>query len=375
MPGVKCGGCARFASALEGARCGKCNALYCRICGGIPANAKVTSKWRCPECKKNVARDNRNETPVRGPTQSPLSEVVGVSTIAGSSTPNTSASSLVAAATPPPPEVSTVNTTIRELSPVPTTDLHVILVELKAVRAEIQAFRKEMEVEMLELKTTMNTCSTRIDGLEARVDALEQRAISGPTNSDNVGEIVEELRRELNDRDQELLANDIEVSNLPEEKAENPTHIIKAIGHKLGISLEDRDIVSAERVGGRQLNATNSAGPTVTRSRPIVVRLARRDLRDQLLAGARVRRGATTTDLGMSGPAQRFFLNERLTKVNRSLFRQAREAAGALGWKFVWTKQGRILARKAPGDKAQRIRTEGDLSHVFGTGNKTAELL
>lgn len=154
---------------------------------------------------------------------------------------------------------------------------------------------------------------------------------------------------------------------MPETNAGNPVHIMQAIGSKLGISLDDRDIVSAERVGGRQLNVTSSAGPTVSRPRPIVVRLARRDLRDQLLASARVRRGVTSADLDLPAPVQRFFLNERLTKTNRLLFRKAREAAGALSWKFVWTKQGRILARKAPGDKAQRIRTEGELSRVFGT--------
>nr|XP_049701704.1 uncharacterized protein LOC126055635 [Helicoverpa armigera] len=255
--------------------------------------------------------------------------------------------------------------------PAPSTDLHVILVELRAVRAEIQVFRKEMEVEMVELKSTLNTCSTRIDGLEARVDALEQRATSVPANPGSIDKIVEELKRELNDRDQDLLANDIEVSNLPEVKAENPGHIIKVIGQKLGVSLDDRDIVSAERVGGRQLNVTNSAGPTESRPRPLVVRLARRDLRDQLLASARVRRGATTADLDILAPVQRFFLNERLTKANRLLFRKARDAASANGWKFVWTKQGRILVRRAPGDRAQRIRTEEDLSHVFQTGNET----
>ncbi|XP_047024341.1 uncharacterized protein LOC124633214 [Helicoverpa zea] len=357
MPGIKCGGCSRYTSSVDGARCGKCKVLYCRVCGGFTAKASVPPTWRCLECKKNIVRDNRNDTPVRGLTHSSPSDVAGIS-ILDSSSPSINATSLNAA-----------TTTIRELSPVPSNDLHVILHELRAVRAEIQVFRREMEVEMSELKSTLNCCSARVDGLEARVDALEQRATSRPTNSDNVGVIVEELRRELNDRDQELLANDIEVSNLPEEQAENPTHLIKALGHKLGISLEDRDIVSAERVGGRQLNATNSAGPTISRPRPIVVRLARRDLRDQLMASARVRRGATTADLGMPGPAQRFFLNERLTKVNRLLFRQAREAASALGWKFVWTKQGRILVRKAPGDKAQRIRTEGDLSRVFGSEN------
>ncbi|XP_026743694.1 uncharacterized protein LOC113505274 [Trichoplusia ni] len=352
MPGVKCGGCARFASALDGAKCGKCNLFYCRICAGIPPNTRASSKWRCLECKKNVARDNRNETPVRGTAQSPPSDVAGIMTIAGS--PDATTSSV---ASPTPSEVSIAYATINKQPPAPCMDLQVILVELRAVRAEIQVFRKEMEVEMAELKTTLNSCSTRIDGLETRVDALEKLATSSPSNS-NVDGIVEDLMRELNDRDQDLLANDIEVSNLPEGKAENPAHIFKVIGHKLGISLDDRDIVSAERDaqclsykhinyawpqlslyyilcdGGRQLNVTNSAGPAESRPRPIVVPLARRDLRDQLLDSARARRGATTADLDLPAPVQRFFLNERLTKPNRLLFRKARDAANALGWKF-----------------------------------------
>ncbi|XP_026744697.1 uncharacterized protein LOC113506032 [Trichoplusia ni] len=269
-------------------------------------------------------------------------------TIAGS--PDATTSSV---ASPTPSEVSIAYATINKQPPAPCMDLQVILVELRAVRAEIQVFRKEMA----ELKTTLNSCSTRIDGLETRVDALEKLATSSSSNS-NVDGIVEDLMRELNDRDQDLLANDIEVSNLPEGKAENPAHIFKVIGHKLGISLDDRDIVSAERVGERQLNVTNSAGLAESRPRPIVVRLARRDLRDQLLDSARARRGATTADLDLPAPVQRFFLNERLTKPNRLLFRKARDAANALGWKFVWTKRDRILVRKAPGDKAQRIRTE-----------------
>ncbi|KAH9633485.1 hypothetical protein HF086_013162 [Spodoptera exigua] len=228
MPGIKCGGCSRFASPVDGARCGKCRVLYCRVCGGFPAKASVPPTWRCPECKKNIARDNRNDTPVRGPTQSPPSDVAGIS-VMESSTPSRDVTSLNAA------------TTTRESSPVPSSDLHAILHELRAVRAEIQVFRREMEVEMSELKTALSCCSARVDGLEARVDALELRATSRPTNSDNVGDIVEELRRELNERDQELLANDIEVSNLPEERAENPTHIIIALGQKLGISLDDRE--------------------------------------------------------------------------------------------------------------------------------------
>lgn len=130
--------------------------------------------------------------------------------------------------------------------------------------------------------------------------------------------------------------------------------------------MEESDIVSAERVGGRHFNSTSPAGVEERRPRPLVVRLARRNLRDQLLKNARVRRGANTADLGMPGPAKRFYINERLTKTNRQLFRKARQAASLAGWKFAWTKRGRIFVCSKPGDSVHTIRSEIDLSNVFG---------
>ncbi|KAH9630837.1 hypothetical protein HF086_009953 [Spodoptera exigua] len=211
-------------------------------------------------------------------------------------------------------------------------DLGLLMVELRAVRVEIQEFRKEMELEMAQLGSSMSSCNVRIDGLEARISALKQRASTGHSSAD---EVVEELRSELNDRDQDLLANDVEITNIPEAPSDNPIHIIKAVGIKLGVQLEERDIISAERVVGKQINATSSAGPAVTRLLAIVVRLARRDLRDELLAGARVRRGATTANLGTPSLPQRFFVNERLTKTNRRLFWMVQDAAHLHNWRFV----------------------------------------
>ncbi|KAH9641811.1 hypothetical protein HF086_005351 [Spodoptera exigua] len=97
-----------------------------------------------------------------------------------------------------------------------------------------------------------------------------------------------------------------------------------------------------------------------------MVRLARRDLRDAVLDSARQRRGATTEDLGLPGPVGRFYVNERLTKTNQDLFRKTRAAAGIHGWRFVWTKRGRILVRNKPGDQTRRIGSEHDIQEIIG---------
>ncbi|KAJ8728928.1 hypothetical protein PYW07_006624 [Mythimna separata] len=85
-----------------------------------------------------------------------------------------------------------------------------------------------------------------------------------------------------------------------------------------------------------------------------------------LLNGARVRRGATTENLGLAGKPVRFYVNERLTKRNQQLFRQTRAAAGLHGWSFVWSKRGRILVRNKPGDPAFRITSEEDIGKFIG---------
>ncbi|XP_041973933.1 uncharacterized protein LOC121729477 [Aricia agestis] len=223
------------------------------------------------------------------------------------------------------------------------------------IKREFQLLREEL--------------GARITSLEKRVSALEDEQQRGLPSSD-LESVVEKLKNDINEKDQELLSNDVEIGNLPEVDKENPIHSVLLVAAKIGMKLDERDIVSAERIGARRINATDpssTSGQPPARPRRLVVRLTRRDLRDQLLACARVRRGATTADLGMPGAPTRFYINERLTKINRQLFHQARETGNRLGWKYVWTKRGRILARQKPGESVSIIRNEEDIRRVFGS--------
>ncbi|CAG4981272.1 unnamed protein product [Parnassius apollo] len=158
----------------------------------------------------------------------------------------------------------------------------------------------------------------RMDEMESRISILEQKTQSNSNRSVEINELEQtasRLTRELNDREQELLAADLEITNIPEERTENITHTVVLVAAKLGVSLDERDIVFADRVGTRKQgdNADGGRG----HERRVVVRLARRQLREELLRSARVRRNATTTDLGLPGPPCRFYINERPSRANR----------------------------------------------------------
>lgn len=248
--------------------------------------------------------------------------------------------------------------------PVEPTDMQMMLTEMRLFREELRATRLQMEtlnktISCLSLR--IDDCDGKINQLDARVSSVEARLVDGPTTS--LMDTIEQLKAEIHDRDQELLSNDLEITGLPEERGENTEQLVRTLGIKLGVSLTEHELVSALRVG-RSLEST-----TLPRPRPIVVRLARRATRDQLIKAARVRRDITTEGTGLPVPYRRFYVNERLTKLNRQLFRLARDAGKRLDWRFVWTRDGKIFARKHAGPDSPRyqIRSEADLRRVFGS--------
>ncbi|KAJ2941106.1 hypothetical protein O0L34_g10340 [Tuta absoluta] len=197
-------------------------------------------------------------------------------------------------------------------------------------------------------------------------------------------ETISNLQMDINDKDQASLMNYIEVSGIPEFPHESVVHLIKNISKiKLGIDIVDTNIVSAMRVGakwpaGERLgDGINQHGEKSSRNkpRPIVVQLAQKNLRDELIKQTKMRRNLTTADAALPPhePVQ-FYVNERLTKTNRVILAKARSMKSKYNWKYVWTKEGRVYARygDAPQYKVHLLRSEQDVERVFGiTPNRT----
>ncbi|KAJ2938935.1 hypothetical protein O0L34_g17746 [Tuta absoluta] len=246
--------------------------------------------------------------------------------------------------------------------------------------AELRMFRLQFTEEMQASRTQLaqlnesfsrlvsrvEVCESRLDLLADRIEIIERRVGEREAMKPDTMEAIDELKAELNRRDQDQLMNDMEISCIPEQQNENLQHIAITLARKVGVELFEQDIVHATRVGLVQA-PTQEDRPS--RPRTIVVSLTRRTVRDQLLKSARVRRGATTEGTDLPGPPRRFYFNERLTRTNRQLFQRARELGVQNHWKYVWTRDGKIYARKNPnGDSPRcRIRMQSDLARIFGS--------
>ncbi|KAG7295311.1 hypothetical protein JYU34_022316 [Plutella xylostella] len=86
--------------------------------------------------------------------------------------------------------------------------------------------------------------------------------------------MIADLKLEIQEKDQDMLLNDLEFSHIPEENGENPLQIVALVATKLGVKLDERDIVSAEIVGPRHRSGRASgesgegAGRAARRSGP-----------------------------------------------------------------------------------------------------------
>lgn len=304
---AKCG--VSVDKGVNAAKCTLCQKYYHRACAGLATGKSVPRGWLCPQCKANTPTNNKSETPVMS-------------------------QSLVVAC-------GTEQIGIKD-----------ILLELKALREDVALMRDEFRSRLAEV-------DTRIDSINARVDAIEcslaERLVA--TGNKVLEDAVAALQSTLHERDQDMLACDLQISGIPEAPGESVGHLASTICQKLGVQLDERDVVNCERAGPVRSNADMP--------RSINIRFARRATRDAVLKAVRVRRTTTTADLGLAGEPRRFYINERLTRHNRQLFKLARERGRQAGWRFTWTREGRVFMRRAEGQPAQRIRSEADLKQFF----------
>lgn len=356
-----CTACSQPIKSRQFLKCCLCLKLYDIECANVSEKRfyntmtlEHKNKWECSDCKKRVPKCDIKSTPIKH--LEPSIMMTRNKTAKSKPTPTQPHALSLA-----PSDTNTDCTTSASNELI--TELRLLREEMKAVRTEMKEFRDTIS----HLTTAVEVCNQRIDDLAERVDAIEQqRERPAETTSDTASLVktITELKLGLNDRDQELLSNDIEIAGIPEESGERCAHLVLTVAQKLGVKLEDRDLVSVERAGPVRRPA--GEGDPAPRPRPLVVRLARRVQRNELLAAARVRRDTTTAGLGMSTTPSRIFLNERLTSANRQLFYRAREESSRVQWKYVWTRDGKIFARREHGSPRHRLRSEADLSKVFG---------
>ncbi|KAI5633279.1 hypothetical protein NE865_14033 [Phthorimaea operculella] len=328
-----CAHCSTLLLSVGGVTCPTCESSFHSKCAKLKSGQRK-GEWDCPKCSAKNVRST---------------ELANENSSAGKSDGDDIDS---------PPDLVDVHKEIR-----------LVYTEIKNMKNIISEFREEMKffaVNMKNCEGMIEKVSENMKSLEHRIETIEStQAIASDVDSR-----VLKLEEALNIKSQEVLLNDLEITGIPERSGENVQHIIGLVAFKVGMDLQEQDIVDAYRVGARSREGEGegSSGRGALGPRPIILRLARRTPRDNFLRCARVKRNLKTNDIELPGPPRRIYVNERLTRQNKLLFRQAREMAKELKWRYTWTKNGKILAKKGEDQpQVHHIVRASDIEKVFGT--------
>lgn len=285
----------------------------------------------CPECKQKKPRGDNSDTPVR-----------------------TNANLNVTYRRDRAPELN------RSMEYGAAFDLSIILTEIRQLKAavgdlalqndEIALLRREVA----ELKHQISLLSSTSQPTSEKDKTMEFKDSE-----------ITDLRTTIAELQQQGLRNELEIAGIPETQNENIFQLVLVAATKIGVELAAADIDGVHRAGPRRSALVPSPSNPKNLPRPIVVKLARRAKRDEMIKAAKERKNVTSQDI-VAGTNSDIFMNERLTKANRLLFRSTRLRALQYKFRFSWVRDGCIFVRKAEKSPAIPIRTEQDIDQKIG---------
>lgn len=217
----------------------------------------------------------------------------------------------------------------------------------------LEEFKSELRQDIRILKDSVKYCSDTCDGVNEIQKEMKELKLEIRRLVDKNLDLEKEnqnLRDRLDELEQHHRLNNLEIKGLPADCDE--VEVVKEIGNKLGEEIVDTDIDICHKVDIPH-----------SKDRNVIVRFTRRSKRNAVLAKARKMR-LTTDALGFEGASKPVFLNEHLTQKNKRLLGAAIAKKKSVAWKYVWTSNGKVLARRGESTPILRISTMSDVERM-----------
>ncbi|CAG9782468.1 unnamed protein product [Diatraea saccharalis] len=245
MPTKNCAGCLQAIKSRQFLCCCSCGESYDLLCANVSEQrfrntltGEHRQKWKCDECRSREPKSNNSDTPARAHDDDKVTRRRGASAV-----------SPVEGSSPVEAPESSSHKTLEVLS----GKLEMLVEEIRTFRNEMSETRQRVltfDEKLFGLVTQVETCVSEVKELRTRVEQLENRsgcdAISDYAHSSPLVNTIESLKAELNERDQELLLNDIEVTCVPEQRVESLQHIVMTLASKVGVQLGQQDCAEAQ---------------------------------------------------------------------------------------------------------------------------------
>lgn len=188
-----------------------------------------------------------------------------------------------------------------------------------------------------------------------RVDQLEN-------NEEFLKSEVDQLRSQVNDLEQSKLRNNIIIRNIEHQNNENIYDLTSRVLTVVGKSEASNQISSCYRIKNR--NASRDPGS-------IVVSFTNPFIKDTVLE-LKTSLRIINSDIGFEKNNSQIYIQEHLSYHNQELFYFARQLR-KFGYRFVWSKFGKIYVRKSTSTKTVWIRSKEQVDKLLSKESQSVE--
>lgn len=230
------------------------------------------------------------------------------------------------------------------LSVTMTNEITAAIEELRReIRQELKDFResfqRNMRKEFREIRNSVNFMNKQYEEMMGHVKAVRGENLEIKSCNERLQTKCEELTKRLMLQEARIVQceqysrhNNLEFKGIPVTANENLEKLLETIGQKVGERIEPADVGVAHRVP--------VANNTVEKN--LIVQFVRRTKRNAVLEKSRHAR-LNSRELRFSSPVP-VYRNEHLCPELKRLLGQAVAKKKEVNWRFVWVRNGQILA-------------------------------
>lgn len=217
---------------------------------------------------------------------------------------------------------------------------------------------RKMRAEFEEIKSSLSHVSDSLDDVNRRLDFVLNENKQIKKENDSLKLKILTLEKGLATCQTNMLKSEqysrnrnIEIKGIVKAADENLAQLLMKVGQAIGEPISACDVDVCHRVPSKDKDKPN-----------IIVQFQRREKRDRVLNVARKRK-ITNATIGLQSDAP-IYVNEHLCPEMKRLLGMAISRKREHGWKFVWTRNGNIFARRTETSPIVAICRESDVEKI-----------
>ncbi|XP_075741524.1 uncharacterized protein LOC142791094 [Rhipicephalus microplus] len=221
------------------------------------------------------------------------------------------------------------------------------------------SIERELRKEIGDLKNSVSFLNDEVEKIKKEIADLVGDNKSLRSANEQLSTECEDFKKHMSQQEQRITASEqysrkcnLEVKGIPKLAEEGLGNTLHRIGGLLNVPVTKDDVEKCHRVPAKNASSIPN----------IIFRFRSRSKRDLVLQKAKKTR-ISTQDLGHASNTP-VFINEHLCPVLKQLLGAAIAKKKAANWRFVWTNDGRILARKDEGSRVLHIRDASDVEKI-----------